>query len=153
MQKTLEFRRTADSEPMKSPEDQTSAREQKAQLRLMARDVLGDIENLFVQHMTLTKLELQQSKRFVKASTAMLGVGTVLLFAGLISLLRTIALALASSFEWTAATTELVNSLLLFAVAGIMLYIGVKAAQKLQRLPDKILKQWKEEWQWLRKNL
>ncbi len=151
MQKTLEFRRPTDSEGTEA--SASSGQDQKTQLRLMARDVLGDVENLFAQHITLTKLEVQKSMQSVKVSVALLGLSSLLGVIGLVSVLRSLAMAMSAAFEWSPATAELVNGLLIFLVAGIAAYVGIKAAKKLSRLPEKILNQWKEEWQWLRKNL
>lgn len=150
MQKTLEFRRPTGSG---AQADASPSSEQRAQLRLMARDVLGDVENLFAQHITLTKLEVQKSMQSVKVSVALLGLSSLLGVIGLVSVLRSLALAMSAAFEWSPATAELVNGLLIFLVAGIAAYVGIKAVKKLSRLPEKILNQWKEEWQWLRKNL
>lgn len=119
----------------------------------MAKDVLGDVENLFAQHIRLSKIEVQKSMQSMKISAALLGLAGLLSVIGLISLLRSAALAMSQAFEWSPATAELVNSLLIFLVAGIAMYVGIKAIKKLSRMPEKILNQWKEEWQWLRKNL
>jgi cytochrome c biogenesis factor len=150
MQKPIELKRFQTSQ---TPPPPASEVKDKARFKLLAREVIGDFENLLTQHAALTRIEIQKSMRHMKSGAVTLVLATFLVVAGLIAIVRALAYYMADAFDWSPATGELVSGILTFIVAGILAYVGIKAVQKLGQLPQKISKQWKEEWQWLRKNL
>ncbi len=143
MQKPIEIKREIPKMPQ----------EDQVKFRLIAREILSDVEHLFAQHLLLTRMEIERSMRFVKASFAMGFASLILGVAAVLSLIRALAYSLGQSFDWTPATTELVHGVLQLILLGITFWIARNALAKLKDLPYKLSKQWKEEWQWLRKNL
>ncbi len=101
-------------------------------------DLLGDlgrqVSTLVRKEMDLARVELTSNIRRFSRGAAMVGAGSVVLYAGLLVLLAAIVFALieAGMDGWLAA---LIVAVVTLAIGGVLLWMGVKQIQNTEMAP------------------
>ncbi len=100
--------------------------------------LLQDIRLLFSQELDLAKRELAQKVSVVSRNAVTIAIGAVLAMAGVFVLVAALVLVLALFMPaWVAA---LVLALVLLAMGGLMLFIGVQKLRKMKYVPERTVR-------------
>jgi len=114
-------------------------------------DLSRDVSTLVRQEISLAKTEMtDKASRFGK-NAAMLAVGGVILYAGLLALIAAAIIGLANALAWW--LSALIVGIVVFVIGGLLILRGLKALQHAELVPTQTLETLKEDAQWAKNQI
>jgi len=114
-------------------------------------DLSRDMSTLVRQEISLAKTEMtDKASRFGK-NAAMLAVGGVILYAGLLALIAAAIIGLANALAWW--LSALIVGIVVFVIGGLLILRGLKALQHAELVPTQTLETLKEDAQWAKNQI
>jgi hypothetical protein len=114
-------------------------------------DLSRDTTTLVRQELSLAKKEMTGTVAQLGKNAAMLAVGGAVVYAGLLALIAAAVIGLAQAWAWW--LSALVVGIVVVAVGGLLILLGLKALRQVNPAPTQTLETLKEDAQWAKNQI
>ena len=124
--------------------------ERDASVGTLVSSIVGDVQNLARQEITLAREEIKEELNTAKDAAIKLGIAAGVLVIGALFLMIALALGIANLFNWPAWAGFASVGVIFAIVGGILLYMGQQSAKEIKPVPEKTIETMKENVEWIK---